>query len=261
MTLERISDEELTSSIGHHGAYIWETKRILEKYIETEDYNAVKEAVLEDNLLRKSSDTYRKSILSEIARRYDIDKEGYTETPLIQVFKRSVSESVCEWILYYEFSQEPLVTLLTTEFLYPSFHSGTLSLEKADVVEFLEDIEPEFSSISSWSENTQRRVAEHYLAAMKNFSILEGDAEKEFKYVYPPDELILYVLYSLFERDVNTADAVINHPDWKILLLTPDDVQDRIQGVSPSYVQYEKRGSVERLEPKYESLMECINEF
>lgn len=261
MTPELVTDEELSSSIGHHGAYIWETKRILETYIETEDYSAVKEAVLEDNLLRKSSDSYREGILSEIARRYDLDKDGYTETPLIRVFKRPVSESIQEWILYYEFSQEPLVKLLTAEFLYPNFHSGVLALKKEDVVEFIKDIEPNFPSVNSWSENTQTRVAEHYLAAMKNFGLLEGDAEKEFKYVYPPDELILYVLYALFEEGVTTADAVIEHPDWKLLLLTPDDVQERVQGVSPSHIQYEKRGSVERLEPRYESLMGCVDEF
>jgi hypothetical protein len=261
MTPELVTDEELSSSIGHHGAYIWETKRVFETYIKTEDYSGVKEAVLEDNLLRKSSDNYRESILSEIARRYNLNKEGYTETPLIRVFKRPVGESVREWILYYEFSQEPLVTLLTAEFLYPNFHSGVLTLKKGDVVEFIEDIESDYSSVSSWSENTQVRVAEHYLAAMKNFGLLEGDAEKEFKYVYPPDELILYVLYSLFEQDVTTADEVVEHPDWKLLLLTPEDVRERLQGVSPSHIQYEKRGSVERLESKYESLMGCIDEF
>ena len=261
MTPELVTDEELSSSIGHHGAYIWETKRILEIYIETQDYSAVKGAVLEDNLLRKSSDNYRESILSEIARRYDLDKNGYTETPLVRVFKRSVSESLQEWILYYEFSQEPLVTLLTAEFLYPKFQSGVLTLKKDDVVEFIEDIESDFPSVSSWSENTQAKVAEHYLAAMKNFGLLEGDTEKEFKYVYPPNELILYVLYSLFEQDVTTADTVVEHPDWKLLLLTPDDVRERLHGVSPSHIQYEKRGSVERLEPRYESLMGCIDEF
>lgn len=261
MTENTVIDEELSSSIAHHGAYIWETERILETYIDTESYSAVETAVLEDNLLRKSSDSYRKNILQEIARRYDLDKDGYTETPLVRVFKRPVSESIQEWILYYEFSQEPLVTLLTTEFLYPSFHSGALTLQKGDVVEFINDSEDEFPAISSWSENTRLRVAEHYLAAMKNFGLLEGSKEKEFKYVYPPDELILYVLYTLFEQDVTTADAVVEHSDWKLLLLTPEEVRDRIQEVSPTHVTYEKRGSVERLEPMYESLQECIDEF
>lgn len=254
-------NSKLSASIGRHGAYIWETKRILEKYVETESYGAVKEAVLEENLLRKGSERYREDILAEIMRRYDIDRNGYTETPLIRTFKRPISDSVRDWLLYYEFSQDPLVNYLTVEFLYPEFHEGGLTILKGDIISFLEESETEYSVIESWSENTKLSVAEHYLAAMKNFGLLEGNTEKEFKYVYPPDELVLYVLYSLFEQDVTTTDAVIEHPDWKLLLLTSEDVRERMQGVSPSHVQYEKRGSVERLEPKYDSLMECIDEF
>ena len=261
MMSEGIKNDELSSSIGHHGAYIWETKRILETYVETQNYDAVREAVLEDNLLRKDSDSYRESILSEIARRYGIDKNGYTETPLIRVFKQPISDSLREWILYYEFSQEPVVRLLTTELLFPKFDSGALFIEKTDVVQFIQGIESEYPSIRSWSENTRRRVAEHYLAAMKNFGLLEGSQRKEFRYVFVPDELVLYVLYSLFERNITTASAVVEHRDWKLLLMTTEDVRQRLRDLSPSHVQYEKRGNVERLNPTYESLEECIDEF
>lgn len=261
MSTDAITDENLTSSIAHHGAYIWETKRVLETYIETESYSAVEEAVLEENLLRKSSESYRKGILGEIARRYELDKNGYAETPLVRVFERPVAESLQEWVLYYEFSQEPVVRLITSEFLYPSFHSGVLALQKEDVVEFIDESEDDFPVIESWSDNTRLRVAEHYLAAMKNFGLLEGSQQKEFKYIYPPNELIVYVLYSLFEQDVTTAGAVVEHPDWKLLLMTPEEVRDRLQEISPTHVTYEKRGSVERLEPVYNSLRRCIDEF
>ena len=255
------SSNELSASIGRHGAYIWETKRIFETYIENQDYNGVKEAVLEENLLRKGSERYREDILTEIAARYSIDKQKYTETPIIRVFKRPVGESIQEWILYYEFSQDPLVLLLTTEFLYSEFHKGALTVQKEDVIEFLEQLESEYPVIESWSENTLLSVSEHYLAAMKNFGLLEGNTQKEFKYVYLPDQVVLYVLYSLFEDGITSAEAVVEHQAWKLLLMDTDDVRDRLQDVSPSHVRYEKRGSVERLEPKYESLKECIDEF
>jgi hypothetical protein len=254
-------NSKLSASIGRHGAYIWETKRILEKYVEAESYDAVKEAVLEENLLRKGSERYREDILTEIASRYNIDKSGYTETPLVRAFKLPLSESVTDWLIYYEFSQDKLVYYLTTEFLYSQFHKGTLSIKKEDVIQFLEDSTEDYSVVESWSDNTKLSVAEHYLAAMKNFGLMEGNTTKEFQYVYPPNELVLYVLYSLFDQSVTTSNEVIEHPDWKLLLLSPEDVRERLQDVSPSHVQYEKRGSVERLEPKYDSLMRCVDEF
>jgi len=255
------SANELSASIGRHGAYIWETKRILETYIETQDYEAVRKAVIEENLLRKGSERYRDDILTEIAARYGIDKQKYTETPLIRVFKRPVGESIQEWVLYYEFSQDPLVSLLTTEFLYSEFHMGALTIRKEDVIEFLDQSKSEYPVIESWSENTLLSVAEHYLAAMKNFGLLEGNTQKEFRYVYLPDQVVLYVLYSLFEDGTTAAEDVVEHETWKLLLMDTDDVRDRLHDVSPSHVRYEKRGSVERLERKYESLKECIDEF
>lgn len=260
MNKETPRDREVTSSIAHHGAYIWETKRVIETYLETESFEAVENAVMKDNLLRKSSDNYRKSILSEISRRYDIDTEGFTETPLIRAFRRPLDDSTREWILYYEFSQEPIVSFLTTKFLYPSFHKGILSLRKDDVLDFIVDQEDELEVIASWSENTRRRVAEHYLAAMKNFGILEGSTEKEFSYVYPPDEVVTYVLYTLFERGDHNAEEIVQHDHWRLLLFDQADVRERLRGISPTHVTYEKRGSVERLEPRYDSLMECVNE-
>ena len=261
MMCDSIEDDELSSSIGHHGAYIWETKRILELYIETQSYDAVREAVIEENLLRKSSDAYRERILSEIARRYEIDKNGYAETPLIRICKQVRSDSIHEWVLYYEFSREPVVMLLTTEFLYPKFHSGALSIDQQDVIEFLENVKSDYPSIREWSSKTLERVARHYLAALKDFDILEGSHQKEFKYVFIPDELVLYVLYSLFERDITTADAVVSHREWKLLLMDEDDVRQRLHHLSPTHVQYEKRGSVERLTPEYDSLLECVDAF
>ena len=247
--------------MAHHGAYIWETKRVIETYIEAESFEAVQKAVMEDNLLRKSSETYRKGILKEIVRRYGIDTNGFTETPLIRAFRRPIDDSIREWILYYEFSQEPIVTLLTTEFLYPSYHKGILSLRKDDVLDFIVEQEDEFEVIASWSENTRLRVAEHYLAAMKNFGMLEGSTEKEFSYVYPPDELVTYVLYTLFDRGHQNAEEIVQHAHWKLLLLEEADVRERLRGISPARVTYEKRGSVERLDPRYDSLMECVDEF
>lgn len=257
------TDEQstLSSSIAHHGAYVWETKLILETYAEVQSYDSVYEFVTEDNILNKSSETYRKKILREIARRYSIDKDGYSETPLVNVLSSDLPDATKEWILYYEFSADPLVRLLTVEFLYPLYSSGTLTVTNDDVVDFLDDLESEYSEIGEWSAETKKRVGQHYLAAMKNFEILEGSSTKEFAYIYPPEQAVAYVLYALLDEGVSAAEANVSHNDWKLLFLSTEDVRRRLQDLSPEFLRYEKRGTVERMDPKYESLMECVNEF
>jgi hypothetical protein len=251
----------LSSSIGHHGAYIWETKRIFDEYVDCESIDDVRNRVVEDNILNKSSERYRKSIFEEVIRRYIPNRDQYEETPLITLITGPVSELVQDWALYYEYSNDDLVRTLTQEFLYPKYQKGALSIDKSDIVPFLNKLEEEHPEIEDWSEQTREQVSKHYLAALKNFDLLEGQQTKEFKYVYPPDEIVAYVLYTLFQQDMTTADEIVNHREWRLLLLDPEDVRQRLQDLSPEYIRYEKRGNVERIEPKFASLSEVIDEF
>lgn len=251
----------LRSSIGHHGAYIWETKRIFDMYVDLKSTDAVRSRVVEDNILNKSSESYREGIFKETTRRYIPDQEHFEKTPLMEVVTGSASEKVQNWILYYEYSNDDLVRVLTQKFLYPEYQKGALSIRSGDIMSFLDELEKEHPEIGEWSEQTKEQVSKHYLAALKNFDLLEGQQTKEFKHVYPPDEIITYVLYTLFEQDTIAADEIVNHNDWRLLLLSPEEVRGRLRELSSKYIRYEKRGDVERIEPKCSSLAEAVDEF
>jgi hypothetical protein len=254
-------EDELKSSIGHHSTYIWETKRVLQEYTDVESYEELKERVVVDNILNKGSEEYRRRMLSEIAMRCDLDRDEYEETALIKAINSSIPDSLKDWILYYQYSKDNTVRLVTQDFLYRKYKQGILSVSKKDVIDFLDSIEEDHPEVGEWTEHTKDEVAKHYLTALKNFGVLEGSKKKEFQYIHPPDRLIAYILYSLFERGLTTADGVIKDDDWKILLLGEDEVRNRINDITPEYVGYEKRGSVERLEPKYDSIKECVDDF
>jgi hypothetical protein len=253
---------KLKSSIGHHSDYIWETKVVLEECAEVDSYDELRRRVVEDNILNKGSEDYRKKMLGEIRRRSGIGNNEIGETALIQLANSpSVSESVLEWIIYYHYSQDSLVKTLTQEFLYPKYESGILSVSRDDVVEFIDSLEDEYPEVEGWTENTKEDAASHYLTALKKFGILEGKQNKQFRHIYAPDEAVAYVLYSLFDEGLSSIDEVVSSDEWLLLFLEDEEVRDRIMDISPTYVEYEKRGSVERLEPKYDSLKEVVDDF
>lgn len=254
-------DESLKSSIGHHSTYIWETKVVLGEYSEVESYEELKRRVVEDNILNKGSEEYRRRMLTEISMRCGLNKEEYEETALVKAMNSDLPDSLKDWILYYQYSKDSTVRLLTQEFLYPKHKRGAISVSKKEVLEFLGSIEEEYPEIGEWTESTKDGVAKHYLSALKNFGILEGRQDKEFQYIRPPDRLVAYVLYTLFDRGLNTAEEIVENDEWKLLFLEGDEVRDRINDITPEYIVYERRGSVERLEPKYDSLKECIDDF
>ncbi|WP_336364926.1 BrxA family protein [Halalkalicoccus salilacus] len=255
------SGESLDPKIAHHSTYIDETKRILRTYVECGSYDELERQVVEGNILNKNTDEYRTNILREVTRRHIPGKEEYTDTPLMQVVTADVRSDVADWCLYYEFAQDPFIRLVTTDFLYPEFERGTLSVQAVDIVEFIESIQEDYTDLRDRSESTINEAATKYLTALRNFGLLEGTQRKEFAVTYVPNETIAYVVYRLFKKGMNSASEIIEHEDWKLFLMNESEVQRRLHDISPQYVNYEKRGSTERLVRKYDTMEELIDAF
>lgn len=254
-------DESLDPKIAHHSTYIDETKRILQTYIDSESYEGLEHQVVEENILNKNTEEYRTNILREVTRRHIPSTEIYTETPLMKLVAADVRSDVIDWCLYYEFAQDPFIRLVTVDFMYPEFERGTLSVQAADIVEFVSSIKDNYADLRDRSESTINEAATKYLTALRNFGLLEGTQQKEFAVTYVPNETVAYVVYRLFEKGARSASEIIEHQDWKLLLMNESEVQRRLRDISPEYVSYEKRGSTERLIREYESMEELIDAF
>ena len=254
-------EESLDPKIAHHSTYINETKRILRTYVNCESYDDLERQVVEENILNKNTDEYRTNILREVTRRHIPDTEKYTETSLMQVMLADVRGDVTDWCLYYEFAQDPFIRLVTVNFLYPEFERGTLSIQAVDIVEFITSIQENYADLRDRSESTINEAATKYLTSLRNFGLLEGTKRKEFAVTYIPDETIAYVVYRLFEKGSKSASEIIEHDDWKLLLMNESEVERRLRDITPEYVSYEKRGSTERLVRKYDSMEELIDAF
>lgn len=252
---------KFTSHIAHHSSYIWETKRILEEYSGLESYKELRKRVVSDNILNKSSERYRKGILEEITRKYIPDKDEFVETPLVKVINSDIPDFKKDWVLYYEFSKDELVYELITNFIYKKYSKGSTYVNKEEITQYLEELEEDHPEISEWSEYTRLQIAEHLLSALKNFGILEGSKKKKFKFISPPNEAIVYTLYSLIEEGIERSEDIVTHDDWKLFMMEEDNVRRNLGRISPEFIRYEKRGSVEKIEPKYDSLEEVVDEF
>ncbi len=255
------SQESLDPKIAHHSTYIDETKRILRTYVEYGSYEELEHKVLEENILNKNTEEYRKNILREVTRRHIPDKEEYTKTPLMQIVASDVRSDVVDWCLYYEFAQDPFIHLVTTDFLYPEFERGTLSVQAVDIVEFIESIQDNYAELSDRSESTVNEAATKYLTSLRNFGLLEGTQQKEFAVTYVPDEAFAYMLYRLFQKGSKSASEILEHEDWKLVLMNKSEVQRRVRDISPLFITYEKRGSTQRLVRKYDTMEDLINAF
>jgi hypothetical protein len=251
----------LDPKIAHHSTYIDETKRILRTYAECDSYDELERRVVEDNILNKNTDEYRTNILREVTRRHIPENGATEETPLMRVMAADVRSDVTDWCLYYEFAQDPFIRLVTEDFLYPEFERGTLSVQAVDIVEFIQSIQANYTDLQERSESTINEAATKYLTSLRNFGLLEGTQRKEFAVTYVPDETIAYVVYRLFEKGAKSASEIMEHEDWKLLLMNESEVQRRLRDISPPSVSSEKRGSTEHLIRKSDSMEELLDAF
>jgi len=258
-----MSEEEVLfkPNLSNGGSFIWETKRILEEYSELNSMEELEDRVVSDNILNKSSETYRKNIIEKIKKRYLPEEDNLPETPLVKVMNSDLTDSRKDWILYYEFSKDDLVYELIVNFINVEYIKGSTYVKMEDVVDYIKQLEENHSEIENWSKKTVVRIAQHFLASLKNFGILEGSKKKKFKFISPPNEVIVYALYSLIDEGIERSEDIINHDDWKLFMMDEDQVRRSLGRLSPEFIRYEKRGSVEKIEPKYDSLEEVVDEF
>ncbi|WP_254547345.1 BrxA family protein [Halomarina pelagica] len=254
-------EEEFDSWIAHNTTYIEETKQLLAEYVEHQSFEKLKEQVQEENILNKQTSKYRRDVLREVARLYIPSKVEFIETPLMRAVTSDVDDAVKDWLIYYEFSQNHLLYTLTTELLYPEYTAGTMYVEASDIQGFIRQLEDDHPEISEWSQSTVEEASTKYLSALKNFGLLKGVQRKEFAVFYVPDEVIAYVFYQIAGDQQPTVEEIVEHPDWQLFLFDTNEVRRRLEGISPRYIRYERRGSTERIEPEFDNIWEVIDEF
>jgi hypothetical protein len=255
------NQEKFDSWIAHNTTYIEETKQILTEYVEHQSFEKLKERVREDNILNKQTSKYRRDVLREVSRLYIPSREEFAETPLMRAITSEIGGSIKDWLIYYEFSKNNLLYTLTTEFLYPEYAAGTMYIEAGDIESFIKQLGNDSPEINEWSQSTIGEASTKYLSALKNFGILKGVQKKEFAVFYVPDEVIAYVFYQIVVDHQPTVDEIVGHPDWQLFLFDNDEVRRRLEGISPRYIRYERRGSTERIEPELDNIWEVIDEF
>lgn len=254
-------EEKFDSWIAHNTTYIDETKRLLSEYMEHQSFHKLEERVLDDNILNKQTSKYRSDVLREISRLYIPSTDEYIKTPLMYAIATDIDDAVKDWLIYYEFSQNNLLYKLTTDYLFPQYLEGTMYIEAGDIETYLKELGKDHPEINEWSQSTIEETCTKYLSAMKNFGLLQGVQKKEFAVFYVPDKVIAYVYYRITEDERETVESVVEHSDWKLFLFDVDEVRRRLEGISPRYIRYERRGSTERIEPVFDGIWEAIDEF
>lgn len=256
-----MSEKKYTARISGVLSLIPETKIVLSEIAKGLTIEDTRKRVFDENILDKATIRSREKTFSAIKLRYlanqNIDKNSF-----ITLMNSKREEMIKNLILYYHLSKaESIVYDITTKCLFNKFKEGNLGITKADILGFLEAQFEKHPELIKWTAKTRIRVAEHYLAIMKDFGFLKGRKKKMFNVPYVPWEVVLYVVYDLLQKELSSRQ-IIGSEDFKLFFIEKEElIRYMEEGSRKGIVGFKYRGNVYEIVPRKKNLRGYVNEI
>jgi hypothetical protein len=154
---------------------------------------------------------------------------------------------------------EYLVRHFLIDWLFTQYVDGAYRLRSEDLYSYLESLAKQgLTSTEVWTSLTLKRVAAGLLRMAVDFGLLVGTTTRVFTSYHLPEEAFLYLLHAMAEQNP-AASAIISSPDWRMYLLSPEDVEREVLRLHQyRKLHYEVAGSLARLELPCRSLLEYV---
>ncbi len=119
------------------------------------------------------------------------------------------------------------------EVYWPQYAAGSTSLTKIDALNFVDDAVAEGKTTTAWSDSTRTRVSSYLLGACADFGLLGAMAagSRKIETFGPTTFVTSFLAHELHFRGLGD-NAVLNHEDWGLFGLDPDDVLAELKQVA-----------------------------
>lgn len=144
---------------------------------------------------------------------------------------------------------------------WQKYASGYQNLHVEDSKEFVELGLQDGKMKKSWSETTIKRVSSYILGCLVDYNFLEVESRSERR-ITPPrlaDNVAVYLAYELHFSGLGD-NAVINHPDWQLFGLSPEDVREELKALAVNrHWIIQAAGDVVQISWAYKNMEEVID--
>ncbi len=249
-----------TSRIIKATALIADTKALLASWDLTQEAQSNLQHARETNILGRASRARVEDVLTIFRQRYFDDPQvGQALAILVQ---GGVPGQWIDPLLYY-YTVKNDITLrdIVLEVIAPRRMSGYTDLTPEHVTRVVRDWVAEGRTTSPWGDETILRVVKNSLAALRDFGILQGKANKSITPIYLPVESFAFLAFELW-RDLHSGDKVLHSPVWNLFFLPTQGVERFfLEAHQERLLDYHAAGSVIRLEFPINNLVEVAHEL
>ena len=255
-------DKDYKANLQRVGAAIPETVILLSEYAHYGDWNRVRTAALQDNLLQKGSSETVIGILRAVKRRVFLDTDTLpsTETLALAMIADIPDAARSQLVYAYICTSDALVAhtvvglvrLLVATACEPC-------LTAKDVMIFLSQEAAMHPELRSWSETLRQRWAGSFMSLLRAVRIVERLPGNRLQAPVMRVEAFTFLLLGLLESGLSPGEALA-HTLWDWYLL-PEPGKEALLAESQGrgWVYYSRAADIVELQPRYASVEEWIH--
>lgn len=144
---------------------------------------------------------------------------------------------------------------------WQKYASGYTSIHVEDSKSFVELGLQDGKMKKPWSETTIKRVSSYILGCLVDYNFLAVESRAERRLTPPrlSDAVAVYLAYELHFSGLGD-NAVMNHGDWQLFGLNPQDVRDELKGLAVNrHWIIQSAGDAVQISWAYKNMEEVIN--
>lgn len=211
-----------------------------------------------ENVFAKASRSRVEDILAVFRQRYLVETDVIKA--LVVLVKNRFPAASLDRVLYFHAARaDSLLHDFVTEILTPMQAQGNFDISSTAVQQVLSKWVEKGLMASSWSDKTKERVAQHLLATLRDFGVLQGAIKKRIAPAYLPVSAFAYIAFYLKQHQPSGA-KLLEHPDWKLFFMNRELVERFfLEGNQHNLLEYHAAGTVTRLTFPADTLEEYAN--
>lgn len=252
------ADATYSSKIIKATALLADTKTLLSHWNTAEALEENFSRIRSENVFGKASRSRVEDILAIFRQRFMM--EDSVTKALVTLTQRKVPATILDKILYFHSARsDRLIFDFVTKILRQKLDRGLFDISLHEVQNTIKKWIEEGKTVSNWSEVTTTRVAQHLLATLRDFGILQGAMNKKIAHSFLPTEAFAYIVFYLKQHQPSGA-KLLELPDWKLFFLSKEGVERFLfEAHQRELLEYHVAGSVTRLTFPANTLEEYAN--
>jgi len=253
-----MTDTLYTSRLIKATALIPDTKALLASWDLSLDWRANFDAARRMNIFGKASRARIEDILKIFRQRYFDDPE-VGQALVILVQGNVPAQWVDPLLYYYTVQNDSTLRAIVLEVVTRRRLGGYSDLTLEHVLRALRDWVAEGKTMTQWGEDTLLHVAQHALASLRDFGVLQGKATKTITPLYLPVEAFAFLAFELWRHE-KSGEKILHSTEWNLFFLPTQGVERFfLEAHQERLLTFYAAGSVIRLEFPVNSLMEAAH--